>query len=322
MTPEPIIPVNCISPGHMSESSCPFLRGPMKPERALWLTPADTRWPLQRGLSLRWPLETWHHQRRQCSTSKHCGTHHLLHYASLVSGWGALCLCHCEHSATTPYHLPSAHPSLLWTHTERFIFLTCLICDGECPENPHHHVFTHELSPLSLSSLTSASIYISSVIPSCCHIITTLLTSDKAHGWMPRLTEYLSTWPSCLLAPTLLSLRSYPPDLAELQSILSLLLAHPVPSGIPGPPAARMCPHAPVLTVMISSISLGSIVPSPFTSYMAKAHSSFCSGLPADVMLMANRNSLKSILPLLSESNVLNTCSQNFSAFPWGKKLE
>ena len=73
---------------------------------------------------------------------------------------------------------------------------------------------------------------------------------------------------------------------------------------------------------MISVISFGSIVPSPFTSYIWKAHSSFCSGLPADVMLMASRNSLKSILPLLSESNVRKTCSQNFSALPCGKKLE
>jgi len=73
---------------------------------------------------------------------------------------------------------------------------------------------------------------------------------------------------------------------------------------------------------MISHISLGSIVPSPLTSYIWNAHSSFCSGFPADVMLMANRNSLKSIFPLLSESNVRNTWAQNLSALPWGKKLE
>ena len=75
-------------------------------------------------------------------------------------------------------------------------------------------------------------------------------------------------------------------------------------------------------TAMISVISLGSIVPSPFTSYIWNAHSSFCSGFPADVMLIASKNSLKSILPLLSESNVRNTCSQNLSALPCGKKLE
>jgi len=34
---------------------------------------------------------------------------------------------------------------------------------------------------------------------------------------------------------------------------------------------------------MISAISLGSMVPSPFTSYIWNAHSSFCSGLPAEV---------------------------------------
>ena len=71
-----------------------------------------------------------------------------------------------------------------------------------------------------------------------------------------------------------------------------------------------------MFTVMISHISLGSIVPSPLTSYIWNAHSSFCSGLPADVMLMASRNSLKSIFPLLSESNVLNTWAQNLSALP------
>ena len=42
---------------------------------------------------------------------------------------------------------------------------------------------------------------------------------------------------------------------------------------------------------MISFISSGSMVPSPLTSYMLKAHSSFCSGLPDDVMLIACRNS-------------------------------
>ena len=75
-------------------------------------------------------------------------------------------------------------------------------------------------------------------------------------------------------------------------------------------------------TPIISAISLGSIVPSPLTSYIWKAHSSFCSGFPVEVMLIANRNSLKSMRPLLSASNVRNTCSQNFSALPCGKKLE
>ena len=56
-----------------------------------------------------------------------------------------------------------------------------------------------------------------------------------------------------------------------------------------------------IRTAMISVISLGSIVPSPLTSYIWNAHSSFCSGLPADVMLIASRNSLKSILPLSSK---------------------
>ena len=102
-------------------------------------------------------------------------------------------------------------------------------------------------------------------------------------------------------------------------------LCHPIPflcypsySSVPLTSQSRPCP---VLTPMISFISFCSIVPSPLISYIAKAHSSFCSGFPADVMLIASRNSLKSILPLLSASNVRNTCSQNFSALPSGKKL-
>uniref|UniRef100_A0A915L7N7 Uncharacterized protein n=1 Tax=Romanomermis culicivorax TaxID=13658 RepID=A0A915L7N7_ROMCU len=48
--------------------------------------------------------------------------------------------------------------------------------------------------------------------------------------------------------------------------------------------------------------------------------SSFCSGEPLDVTFMANKNSLKSIKPELSVSNVRKTCSQKASADPEGKK--
>ena len=84
----------------------------------------------------------------------------------------------------------------------------------------------------------------------------------------------------------------------------------------------RMESYVSNLTVIISTISDLSIVPSPLMSYIWNAHSSFSSGFPADVMLIARRNSLKSILPELSASNVRNTCSQNFSALPSGKNPE
>ena len=42
-----------------------------------------------------------------------------------------------------------------------------------------------------------------------------------------------------------------------------------------------------------------------------KAQLSFCSGEPALVTSMASRNSVKSIKPLLSLSNVLNTANNN-----------
>lgn len=71
---------------------------------------------------------------------------------------------------------------------------------------------------------------------------------------------------------------------------------------------------------MILIISFSSIVPLPSISYILNAHSSFCSGVPDDVTLIANKNSLKSIKPELSVSNVRNTCSQKPSAEPDGKK--
>ena len=52
-----------------------------------------------------------------------------------------------------------------------------------------------------------------------------------------------------------------------------------------------------------------------------KAHKSFSLGVPAEVTSMAMRNSLKSIVPLLSASNVRNTFWQNFSASPDGKNI-
>ena len=52
-----------------------------------------------------------------------------------------------------------------------------------------------------------------------------------------------------------------------------------------------------------------------------KAQSSFSLGVPAEVTSIAIRNSLKSIVPLLSASNVRNTFSQNFSASPAGKNI-
>lgn len=73
-------------------------------------------------------------------------------------------------------------------------------------------------------------------------------------------------------------------------------------------------------TSIILIISFSSIVPLPSISYILNAHSSFCSGVPELVTLIASRNSLKSIKPLLSVSNVRKTCSQNPSALPDGKK--
>ena len=52
-----------------------------------------------------------------------------------------------------------------------------------------------------------------------------------------------------------------------------------------------------------------------------KAHKSFSLGVPADVTSMAIRNSLKSIVPLLSASKVRKTFWQNFSASPDGKNI-
>ena len=54
---------------------------------------------------------------------------------------------------------------------------------------------------------------------------------------------------------------------------------------------------------------------------MLKAQFSLSCGFPPDVILIANKNSLKSILPLLSSSNDRNTCSQNLSGFPVGKNV-
>jgi len=66
-------------------------------------------------------------------------------------------------------------------------------------------------------------------------------------------------------------------------------------------------------------ISVSSIEPSPLQSYIRKAISNFLLGVPWDVILIACKNSLKSIFPLLSESNARKTCSQKFSARPLGK---
>ena len=89
------------------------------------------------------------------------------------------------------------------------------------------------------------------------------------------------------------------------------------------------------LTLMMRRISVSSIDPSPLQSYIRKAISNFLSAVPCEVMLIAWRNSLKSILPLLSREDVLTrvaggvhgkpeskarkTCSQKFSARPLGK---
>ena len=76
------------------------------------------------------------------------------------------------------------------------------------------------------------------------------------------------------------------------------------------------------LTPMISTISSFSMVPFPSMSYIVKAQLSLLLGSPPDVMLMASRNSLKSILPLLSPSNDRKTWLQNLSGFPVGKNVE
>ena len=68
-------------------------------------------------------------------------------------------------------------------------------------------------------------------------------------------------------------------------------------------------------------ISLKSIEPLPSMSYILKAQANFCSGDPLDVMWRASMNSLKSIVPLLFESNVLNTFSLNFPGLPLGNIL-
>ena len=75
------------------------------------------------------------------------------------------------------------------------------------------------------------------------------------------------------------------------------------------------------IAVTISSISCRVIYPSPSRSYMVKAHFSFCSNLPRDVTESAQRNSRKSIEPSPFASKVRNTCSANFDASPYGKKL-
>uniref|UniRef100_A0A915HW33 Uncharacterized protein n=1 Tax=Romanomermis culicivorax TaxID=13658 RepID=A0A915HW33_ROMCU len=75
-----------------------------------------------------------------------------------------------------------------------------------------------------------------------------------------------------------------------------------------------------ILTSIILIISFSSIVPLPSMSYIRNAHSSFFSGVPLDVTFMAKRNSLKSMQPELSVSNVRKTCSQKPSAEPDGKK--
>ena len=75
------------------------------------------------------------------------------------------------------------------------------------------------------------------------------------------------------------------------------------------------------IAVTISNISCLVIYPSPSRSYMVKAHFNFCSNLPLEVTLRAHKNSRKSILPSPLASNVLNTCSANFDASPYGKKF-
>ena len=57
-----------------------------------------------------------------------------------------------------------------------------------------------------------------------------------------------------------------------------------------------------------------------FFNYL-KAHNNFSLGVPAEVTSIAIKNSLKSIVPLLSASNVRKTFWQNFSASPEGKNI-
>ncbi len=57
------------------------------------------------------------------------------------------------------------------------------------------------------------------------------------------------------------------------------------------------------LTLIILLISVSSIDPSPLQSYIRNAISNFLSGVPWDVILIACKNSLKSIFPLLSKLN-------------------
>lgn len=64
------------------------------------------------------------------------------------------------------------------------------------------------------------------------------------------------------------------------------------------------------------------MVPFPSISYMVNAQFSLLLGSPPDVMLMASKNSLKSILPLLSPSKERKTWLQNLSGFPVGKNVE
>ena len=79
--------------------------------------------------------------------------------------------------------------------------------------------------------------------------------------------------------------------------------------------------HTLYIAVTISNISCLVIYPSPSRSYIVKAHLSFCSNLPRDVTERAHRNSRKSIEPSPLASKVRNTCSANFDASPYGKKL-
>lgn len=52
-----------------------------------------------------------------------------------------------------------------------------------------------------------------------------------------------------------------------------------------------------ILTPMMRTISLFSIVPLPSISYIENAQLSLSLTFPEDVMLIASRNSLKSIVP-------------------------
>ena len=63
------------------------------------------------------------------------------------------------------------------------------------------------------------------------------------------------------------------------------------------------------------------IVDDSFSKPYLKAQFSFCSGDPAEVTSIARRNSLKSMNPLLSLSNVLKTWEQKSSAFPANHQL-